>query len=156
MYEAGEGGGAGGAEGRAAGWAVRRGRQRPGRGRGGAGGALLRARAPTFHLARLRSGVGGRGLVFQPRPPVTVRLPECGAVLGEREGREWSRGWAGCQPGPARALGVESGCVRADRPAGRGGRALQVHERPRRLCASPGREWGSSEQGAGHVGRVIT
>lgn len=74
MYEAGQGGGAGGAEGRAAGWAVRRGRQPPGRGRGGEGGALLPARAPTFHLAPRRSGVGRARASPATPAPVTVRL----------------------------------------------------------------------------------
>lgn len=58
MYEAGRGGGAGGVEGRAPGWAVRHQRQRPGRGPGRAGGVLLPARAPSFHLAWLGSGDG--------------------------------------------------------------------------------------------------
>lgn len=122
MYEAGQGGGAGGAEGRAAGWAVRRGRQRPGRGRGGEGGAPLPARAPTFHLARLRSGVE-RARASLPTPAPS----NCQTALARgrpgAEGRESSAGDG--VPAGARE-GARSGarvCVRAGRRGKRAGAA---------------------------------
>lgn len=56
---------------REAGGAVRHERHRPGRGRGGAGGALWPARAPTFHLAEaVEWRLEGPGLgVYSPLAP---------------------------------------------------------------------------------------
>lgn len=108
----------------------------------------------------------GRGLgVFQPRPPVTVRLPECGPCRRRRAGVQSRGRGAGparggaprvaglCACGPRR-LGGEGGRCRCTRgpvaPTRPGGRRLGA---PAPVGEA---EWGSSEQGARQVGRVIT
>lgn len=108
-------------------------RHGPGRGRGGVGGALWPARAPTFHLAEAvewRTGGFWARSLSNPRPPVTVRLPECGAVPGE--GRESGAG-AGMTAGArGRLQRVARVCACGPGQLGEGGgRALQVHARSR-------------------------
>lgn len=103
----------------------------------------------------------------KPRPPITVRLTECGAFLEETS--ESPESGMGCQPRPAGALREWRGRVRADaagwqRQTGR--RALQVHAPPSRPHAPVPRVgtpalvgeagWGCPEPVAGQVARVIT
>lgn len=134
--------------------AAPRGARLPGRcatcvsGRGGAGVALLPARAPTFHLAEAGSGdPENTGWSFcNPWPS----LSDCpSAESPEEKGGSPELGM-GVTGGPAE--GSESGegvCV-PSRPAGRSGRALQVHARPRRPHApaprgrAPAAVWGRS------------
>lgn len=116
--------------GREAGGAVRHERHRPGRGRGGAGGALRPARAPTFLGCREETGGTGTRSLSNPRPSLSVRLPERGAVPGEgRQSRAGDGVTAGAR-GRLRRVARVCACGPGQLGEG-GGRALQVHARPR-------------------------